>query len=381
MVKKLFTFLITAGFCLINANVVYAYSKNEKSLKKIKSEITSKKQEEKNLSQEKSKIEQQIKKIQTQMVHIGKNIKEHELNLNKLGSKISELKSEEVKIKNKIKESQKDIIKAISSLQKLASIPIGALITSPQKPVETIRTAMLLNSVTKYLKSYTEDLKMDLEKLENIRSGISKKRTEIAKISSDMNIKKKEVSSLLKKKKSKGRKISQKVFATSKQIKRLIKESKTIEEFLKKAQKEKRKDSEFVKGMDKNSKFSKLKGQIPTPATGSIITSFGEKEPSGIKSKGLRLQTRKNAQVISPYDGVVVFAGDFKGYGNTIIVYHGDNFYTVLSGLNKLFCEENQSLLAGEPIGEMGTGEKRNLYIELRYKDDPINPLKYFAMA
>jgi septal ring factor EnvC (AmiA/AmiB activator) len=125
----------------------------------------------------------------------------------------------------------------------------------------------------------------------------------------------------------------------------------------------------------KTSKFSKAKGKLALPARGEIVVNYGQKELKGLSSKGIKILTRNRAQVVSPYDGEVSFAGPFRGYGNLIIIEHGEGYHTLLAGLGNFDCEVGQELLAGEPVGQMPESYKPKLYVELRKNSHPINPI------
>ena len=92
------------------------------------------------------------------------------------------------------------------------------------------------------------------------------------------------------------------------------------------------------------------------------------------------IRTRDNAQVVSPFDGTVIFAGPFRGYGNLIIIEHGGGYLTLLAGLNNFDVELGQLLLAGEPVGQMPTGEDAKLYVELRKDNQPIDPMAWMRL-
>ena len=91
--------------------------------------------------------------------------------------------------------------------------------------------------------------------------------------------------------------------------------------------------------------------------------------------------TRPAARVVAPYDGQVVYAGQFRGYGQILIIEHGGRYHTLLAGLARIEAVVGQWFLAGEPVGVMGSPEDRNpeLYLELRRIGQPINPLPWLA--
>ena len=83
----------------------------------------------------------------------------------------------------------------------------------------------------------------------------------------------------------------------------------------------------------------------------------GKNDLSVKRRHDLRTQARLRAQVVAPFDGKVVFAGPFKGYGQILIIQHGDAYHTLLAGMRRVDATLGQLLLAGEPIGVMGSQE------------------------
>jgi len=124
--------------------------------------------------------------------------------------------------------------------------------------------------------------------------------------------------------------------------------------------------------------FSQMQGLLPFPARGRVVESFGQVNAVGHTIKGIVIQTRKEAQVIAPHDGQVVFAGPFRGYGLLLILEHSEGYHTLLAGQERVDVTVGQKLLAGEPVGVMGQDDaKPTLYVELRHHGQPINPLPW----
>lgn len=118
------------------------------------------------------------------------------------------------------------------------------------------------------------------------------------------------------------------------------------------------------------------------PARGRLVIQYGDRdaeEPAA--SKGISIRTRGFAQVVAPYDGRVAYAGEFRGYGQILIIEHGGRYHTLLAGLDRIDAIAGQWVLAGEPVGLMGRAETDDpvLYLELRKTGQPINPLPWFA--
>ena len=130
--------------------------------------------------------------------------------------------------------------------------------------------------------------------------------------------------------------------------------------------------------------FSAALRRLPLPAQGRRVLNFGEKTQYGAQSKGIVLETRAGAQVTSPCDGWVVYAGEFRSYGQLLIINAGDGYHILLAGLSQIDAQPGQFVLAAEPVGTMSGGQKQSpgqaqlnapvLYIEFRKDGRPVDP-------
>ena len=126
--------------------------------------------------------------------------------------------------------------------------------------------------------------------------------------------------------------------------------------------------------------FSQAQGRMVVPAAGEMVVSFGGPVPAGELAKGITFATCPGAEVVAPFDGRVVFAGAFRGYGQILIIGHSDGYHSLVAGLDRIDSNVGQWLVAGEPIGRMSANEaKPRLYLELRHNGQPINPLPWLA--
>jgi murein hydrolase activator len=137
--------------------------------------------------------------------------------------------------------------------------------------------------------------------------------------------------------------------------------------------------------------FHLAKGRLPLPAQGRRVLSFGDRHQTG-KSQGLVIETRQAAQITSPNDGWVMYAGEFRSYGQILIINAGGGYNILLAGLSQTNVQVGQFVLAGEPIGKMAASpiaapktaatlstpkpqeSAPVLYVEFRKDGQPINP-------
>ena len=130
--------------------------------------------------------------------------------------------------------------------------------------------------------------------------------------------------------------------------------------------------------------FAQMRARLHLPAQGRRVLAFGEKTQYGERSKGIVLETRQNGQITAPSDAWVVFAGEFRTFGQLLIMNAGDGYHILLAGLSQIDVQLGDFVLAGQPVGVMtgpAMGGKTKaadsapvLYIEFRKDSRPIDP-------
>ena len=139
--------------------------------------------------------------------------------------------------------------------------------------------------------------------------------------------------------------------------------------------------------------FADAKGLLPLPANGTEIKAFGADDGLGGRSQGVSLATRDGAQVSSPTDGWVVYAGPFRSYGQLLIINAGDGYHVLLAGMERIDVQLGQFVLAGEPVAVMASQKLASagavnigvtqpvLYIEFRKDGASIDPAPWWAAS
>lgn len=410
---------------LLSYSLAEAATVSKHDLEYLQQQVAEQNFEHKKLQAQATKVNLELSQISRQMVKIAKQIQNSEDGASKMEKELLSLQ-EELKIaeENFIVED-KNLIGTLYALQNLALKPTESLFVQPLTPVEIIRSAMLLRETVPFLAEEAAAIRRQLEAIAKKKEQIEK---QVAKISNNRTVleKKHEQMKILAEKKAKYRsQIETKSVETKHKIKELADQARDIKELLIKLEKEKiirekleaerrekerreremmeqarreraieegrvpdeiepdksddliKYNPEFIKDVGKN--FAKAKGRLSMPARGPLVVSYGQETAKGVSSKGITIQTRNKAQVISPFDGSVIFAGPFRGYGKIIIIEHGQGYMSLLAGLDEIGCEVGQMLLAGEPIGQMPAEGEAKLYVELRKDSRPIDPTAWMS--
>jgi septal ring factor EnvC (AmiA/AmiB activator) len=124
--------------------------------------------------------------------------------------------------------------------------------------------------------------------------------------------------------------------------------------------------------------FSALKGRLRLPVAGELSNRFGAPRQGGTSWKGLFIRARQGAPVQAVAAGQVVFAEWLRGFGNLVIVDHGEGYMSLYSNNESLYKQVGERVQAGDAIaavGNSGGQPETGLYFEMRHQSRPVNPL------
>ena len=108
------------------------------------------------------------------------------------------------------------------------------------------------------------------------------------------------------------------------------------------------------------------------PVIGQLVTGMGEFNDGGVRSRGLSLVTQPGAQTVAPTAGRIAFAGPYRGYGQILIIDHGQGWTTLITGLHRVTAQVGDTVRQGDPVGITGQG-RPTVTIELRRNGRPVD--------
>tara|TARA_B100000700_G_scaffold315763_1_gene404315 strand:+ start:692 stop:1903 length:1212 start_codon:yes stop_codon:yes gene_type:complete len=342
------------------------------------------------------KLQKELGDLRIKSILAAKNERQHAVKLVSYEKSIEQL-NRIVFVKNKFLISKKkQLNNLIGIIQRVALQPPIALLLSPSKPSDTVRSALLIRSILPDVEKHSQDLKVEIDSLLETRSAIikAKKNIKIQKKRLEqqrLNIKK------LTSQKIKIMQINQnKHKLLIKKIENLSNEAKNLRQLLvglgakKKTgsnknifRANKAQEKGKVRWSGENSSDRKLTDSynFDLPVVGNFEVTYGKTNSNNGHLRGLSIKTIPGTTVISPRKGRVVFAGPFKGLEKLLILEVKNNIHILLVGLEKIYIPVGQKVLKGEPIGKVSSINLNNtiLYLELRKNGEPINPLPWLT--
>lgn len=133
-----------------------------------------------------------------------------------------------------------------------------------------------------------------------------------------------------------------------------------------------------------DSPFATLRGKLALPVRGELGSRFGSpRSDGGVTWKGLFITARSGDDVRAVADGRVVYADWLRGFGNLLIVDHGDSYMTLYANAEALLKQVGDVIRGGEPVatvGNSGGNAESGLYFEMRHEGRPFDPLNWVKL-
>ena len=396
------------AFCFLYATP--AFSKNPgETLKNIEESLGEATSKSRALIQKAKETKSEIRNLRRRSVAVAAKARDHAFTLIKLEEQIAELDQRESEKKRSLTVQKKKLGGLISALQRIALHPPVALIALPATPSDTIRSALLLRGTVPEIETRARALRGDINALTEIRAAITAARQKIKIEQTDLKRERRALASLTYKKLDLAKKTNAAQRDIDAKTRALGKKAKNLRDLVSRLtietlDREKERPPKTPKASPKprNRKNVTTDGKTPAlanlsnkpriaaprkfhrrglPVAGRVTVIFGGKDRNGRRSRGITVKGQPGATVIAPGSGKIVFAGPFKSLGNLVIIEYSRRYHLLLSGLARIDVPVGEKVLAGEPVGIIPSTDPTGttLYLELRRKGRPINPLPWLA--
>lgn len=372
-------------------------------------------------------LSEEVRALKSESVAVARRAQDLESELSDIEATLTSLEDEERAKRTALRDRRAQMIDTLAAVQRIAAQPPAALALAPGSPLEVVRGAMLLRVAVPQIEARAARLRADLEELAVLRRQIERQRETMAATAEKLAAERRHLAELLDRKTRLRADAATKSRAAAERAAALADEARDMRELVARLRRQaeeraaarralaplpRRKPETPAATASRTGAAAGGEGQdaataparqtarlerpsdvrtfpgerasLRMPARGRIVTRYGdrvERAGGSMESRGIAIATRPAAQVVAPYDGQVVYAGPFKGYGRILIIEHGQRYHSLLAGLERIDAIVGQWLLAGEPVGVMGGSETRTpeLYVELRRTGRPINPLPWLA--
>ena len=357
------------------------------------------------MKKEIEELSSKLRKANINETTISKRISNLDEEIALVNRLIQSLKKEEERAKNKINVLKVDIKKKENELntmrdryeERVVNTYLKGRISDLEKVLSSTswRQAIYRTQYLKVISSIEQKMTREIEslllkinkdklKLESLlMQSISLKRDKQKQMSSirKMRIKREKELTRIRQDKSALANYMQEKGAGVKQLETIIK--KVLEDKARSEREERiRKQQQALKTKE----FNLLKGQLPWPTEGRVISKFGKQWNAQLKTTtdnpGIDIKGQPGSPIRSTMSGIVTTVTYIRGYGTTIIIDHGDGFYTVYSHVTNIQTHVDSEVRSGDVIAYMGDSGSINgskLHFEVWGKGQKLDPDKWLV--
>lgn len=385
----------------------------EKRAKALKSDVT--------------RIDAERAQLNKQLQEAARNVQRSEAQLSFIEARRDELEAQRQRLQGSLSERRGSIANLLATMQRISRNPPPVIVTRREDALEMVRSAMLLGRAVPELQSQVQDLVSQLQELDSLFKRIAQEREKIEAETQLLKDAQARMAMLMEEKRQSLAEHQAELEAVRREADRISKSVDSLGELiaaLDQAVAEKTGLGSYEKELPKATgdlppeqssptekgpkvavvltpgsgplsgppgrmkpalPFHLAKGQLPSPAHGETILSFGDITSNGRRSQGMVIRTRYGGQITAPCDGWVVYAGEFRSYGQLLIINAGGGYHVLLAGLSHIDAQLGQFVLAGEPVGTMSVAPKGQaqgnapvLYVEFRKEGRPIDPAPWW---
>ncbi|MGO9093444.1 MAG: murein hydrolase activator EnvC family protein [bacterium] len=346
-------------------------TEKKKDLKDINKEINLTKEKEKRARGKESSILATLHLLEAELYQKEKELKRMETQLDQTQERLQQARHQTVVLSKAMESTKEELLSRLIALYKMARVPVeGLLLTSDSYP-NLLRLDKYLRVIIEYDARLVETYRYQALLKERYQEELVQDQVQWQRNISEIGEKKKEITKVSEQKRALLKSIQNQKIVYQKVLSELEERAKGLQRLVDKLEREK---SLLAYG---KSKHETLRGKLTPPVQGKVISLFKEKGQNGIEIKA-----PMGAEIRAVLSGKVLYADWFKGFGNIVIIDHGDQTITVSGYCSALMKKPGDGVLQGEAIaliGSAGSLKGPCLYFEIRRHGKPQDPMEWLS--
>ncbi|MGB9627306.1 MAG: murein hydrolase activator EnvC family protein [Thermodesulfobacteriota bacterium] len=378
--KILVLFMIAGSLYFIEAVRLFAVrpdqiekdlSEKKKDLRDVKKEIVLTKEKEKKLLGKETSILGILQALESDLYLKGKELRKMEKELAQTKERLNQTQAQIASLSKGLERTRKDLFSRLNALYKMKRVPHEVFLLASESYHDLLRMDKYLKAVIQFDARLIETYRYQMALKERYQEELVQDQLQWERNILEVEKKKKEINRARSEKRELLKSIQNQKLVYQKLIRELEERAKELQSLVEKLEKER---SLLAYG---KAKIEPLRGKLIPPVQGKVISHFKERGQNGIEIKA-----PMGAEVRAVLPGKVLYADWFKGFGNLIIIDHGDHTFTVSGYCSELLKKAGDIVSQGETIalvGSVGSLKGPCLYFEIRHQGKPQDPLQWIS--
>ncbi len=343
----------------------------KKNLKDVKKEIILTREKEKKLLGKETSILENLQTLESDLYLKGKELRKMEKELAQTKERLNQTKNQIANLTKGVERTRSDLYSRLTALYKMERVHPEVFLLATGSYHDLLKMDKYLKSIIQSDARLIETYRYQVALKERYQDELFKDQLQWERKILEVDKKRQEINRARKEKKELLKSIQNQKLVYQKLILELEERAKELQSLIDKLEKER---SLLAYG---RTKIEPLRGKLIPPVQGKVISHFKERGQNGIEIKA-----PMGAEVRAVLPGKVLYADWFKGFGNLIIIDHGDNTITVSGYCSELLRKTGDIVSQGETIalvGSVGSLKGPCLYFEIRHQGKPQDPLQWIS--
>jgi septal ring factor EnvC (AmiA/AmiB activator) len=346
-------------------------TQKHKDLKEIKKELSRTKEKEKKIEGKESSILDSLHSIETELSKGERELREMEAQWAQTKERLHQTKIQIAMLNKGMEQTKEELVSRLIALYKMGRTPPETFLLTSQSYVDLLRTDKYLRVIIDFDAHLVETYRYQMALKERYQETLVQDQFQWQRNISEVEKKKEEIKKVGETKRSLLKSIQHQKVVYKKVIGELGERAKELQTLIGKLEQER---SLFAYG---KSKHEAVRGKLIPPVEGKVISLFKERGQNGIEIKA-----PTGAEIRAVLPGKILYADWFKGFGNIVIIDHGDHTFTVSAYCSQLLKKAGDTVSQGEAIalvGSAGSLKGSCLYFEIRHLGKPEDPMNWIS--
>ena len=345
-------------------------SQKKKDLKEIKKELNLTKEKEKQIQGKEVSVLESLHQIESDLAQKGKELKQMDAQLNQMKGRFRHTKDQVHTLNWGMERTKEELSSRLIALYKTGRVAPASFFLTSESYADLLRLDKYFRVILDSDARLVDTFRYQMALKERYQDELTRDQLQQERGISEMGKKKEEIKKARGEKRALLKAITHQKVVYQKLIGELEERGKELQTLVQKLEREK---SLYV---SKQPSIT-FKGKLMPPVQGKVISLFKERGQNGIE-----IQAPAGTEIRAVLPGKILYADWFKGFGNMVIIDHGDQTYTVSAYCSKLLKKAGETVSQGEPIAMVGSAGSLKgpcLYFEIRHRGKPQDPANWIS--
>lgn len=385
--------LVIGGILLLPVGLALASSPHDE-LRGVRQEIRAKQTLLKKTKKVEAAVSHELQEILKNIAGKESELKQLDRDLSTVEGSIGQTEQEVLRVTNEMQIKKRQIEQRLGSLYKAGELGPARMFFSAESFPQMAENIRYMRAVVEHDKRIFAEYNQKLDELRQLKLRLEQDATRKERLKGSIASKKQEIEQEKQKKASYLSKVQGDRKSYEQSIKVLQANAARLQSMINRLEAESRRRAlrrQVKPGTTRRQVpalppvpdrgFASQKGRLPMPVHGTIVEGFGKHKHPDFNSytftKGIFIAAPAGTDIKAIYDGTVIFADYFKGYGNMVIVDHGGGYFSLYAHASRITRRVGSEVKRGDTLGAVGDVDSTRgpvLYFEIRYQGRPLDP-------